>query len=125
VIIKEYEKLDNINSPTSLMEYFFEIVKSDKIYLLIDEYDHFANAILAYNMEDFLRVVGKGGFVRSFYEALKSATLSGVVDRMFITGVTPITLDSLSSGFNIGLNISYHEKGRYLIIFLSLKFQTI
>jgi hypothetical protein len=104
------EKLENINSPASLMEYFFEVAKNDKIYLLIDEYDQFANAILAYNMTDFLEIIGKGGFVRSFYEILKTATLLGVVQKMFITGVTPITLDSLSSGFNIVSNISNEEK---------------
>ena len=106
----EYENdLKKINNPTSLMEYFFKKTKSDKIYLLIDEYDQFANAILAYSMKDFLQIVGKGGFVRSFYEVLKGATQTGVVQKMFITGVTPITLDSLSSGFNIVSNISNEE----------------
>jgi hypothetical protein len=103
------EKLENINSPSSLMEYFFKVTKDDKIYLLIDEYDQFANAILAYNMKDFLEIVGKGGVVRSFYEVIKGATQTGVVQKMFITGVTPITLDSLSSGFNIVSNISNDE----------------
>jgi len=106
----EYEDFKEIDSPASLMEYFFEKVKNDSIYLLIDEYDQFANAILAYNMEDFLNIVGKGGFVRSFYEVIKTATGTGVVQKMFITGVTPITLDSLSSGFNIVSNISNEEK---------------
>jgi len=106
----EYENdLKTISDPTSLMEYFFKKTKNDSIYLLIDEYDQFANAILAYNMEDFLDIVGKGGFVRSFYEVLKSATGTGVIQKMFITGVTPITLDSLSSGFNIVSNISNAE----------------
>ncbi|MBU1957493.1 AAA family ATPase, partial [bacterium] len=82
------KKLDNINRPASLMEYFFQVAKEDNIYLLIDEYDHFANAILAYSMDDFLTIVGKGGFVRSFYEVLKSATQTGTLQKMFITGVT-------------------------------------
>ena len=104
-----YRELKDINNPTSLMEYFFEAVKNDQIYLLIDEYDQFANAILAHSMQEFLKIVSKGGFVRSFYEVIKGATLSGVVQKMFITGVTPITLDSLSSGFNIVSNISMDE----------------
>ncbi len=103
---KYIPKLDSLDSPTSLIKYFFEVAKNDNIYLLIDEYDQFANAILAYNMKEFLEVVGKGGFVRSFYEVLKTATQIGTVQKMFITGVTPITLDSLSSGFNIVSNIS-------------------
>ncbi len=107
---KYEEELKQIDNPTSLMEYFFKKTKRDKIYLLIDEYDQFANAILAYSMKDFLEIVGKGGFVRSFYEVLKTATLSGTVQKMFITGVTPITLDSLSSGFNIVKHITYKEE---------------
>jgi len=101
--------LENRKTPLGLIKYFFDIVKNDTIYLLIDEYDQFANAILAYSMQDFLDIVGKGGFVRSFYEVLKGATGTGIVQKMFITGVTPITLDSLSSGFNIVKHITYNE----------------
>ena len=61
-------------------------------------------------MKDFLNIVGKGGFVRSFYEVIKTATYTGTVKKMFITGVTPITLDSLSSGFNIVSNISHKRE---------------
>lgn len=107
--LEDEEDLKKIDNPTSLMEYFFNKTKNDKIYLLIDEYDQFANAILAYSMKDFLDIIGKGGFVRSFYEVLKSATQTGIVQKMFITGVTPITLDSLSSGFNIVSNISNNK----------------
>ncbi len=106
---KYIEKLDDINSPSRMIKYLFETIQDDKIYLLIDEYDQFANAILAHSMEEFLQIVSKGGFARSFYEVLKGATQTGTVQKMFITGVTPITLDSLSSGFNIVSNISNHE----------------
>ncbi len=104
------DKLNDIKSSSGLLKYFFEVTKNDSIYLLIDEYDHFANAILAYSMGDFLKVVGKGGFVRAFYEVLKSATQTGVLQKMYITGVTPITLDSLSSGFNIVKHITYKKE---------------
>jgi hypothetical protein len=107
---EKIDELEKISIPSSIIDRFFKIVQDDEIYLLIDEYDQFANAILAYDMEDFLNIVGKGGFVRSFYEVLKTATGQGIVQKMFITGVTPITLDSLSSGFNIVSNISNEEK---------------
>jgi len=77
-----------------------------KIYLLIDEYDHFANELLSFDMERFKSDVSRNGFVRKFYESFKTATGEGIVDRIFITGVSPITLDSLTSGFNISSNIS-------------------
>ena len=84
----------------SLLE-AFKIQKSEeKIYVIIDEYDHFANELLGFNTNQFKNLVSKNGKVRKWYEILKKGTES-VVDRIFITGVAPITLDSLTSGFNI------------------------
>ncbi|MEZ5480023.1 MAG: AAA family ATPase [Thiolinea sp.] len=99
------------NTPEEKVKPFMEAVEQSgqKILLLIDEYDHFANSILADNLQLFQQMVGKGGFVRSFYETLKAATQRGVIDRLFITGVTPVMLDSLTSGFNIGENLSFTE----------------
>ncbi len=96
-------------SPADKMQQFIELLGNQKFLLLIDEYDHFANSILAADLKLFQQVVGKGGFVRSFYEVLKTATQRGTLDRMFVTGVTPIMLDSMTSGFNIGVNLSLHE----------------
>ena len=73
----------------------------EKMYVIIDEYDHFANELLGFNTNQFKNLVSKNGKVRKWYEILKKGTES-VIDRIFITGVTPITLDSLTSGFNIG-----------------------
>ena len=79
----------------------FNIQKADKkIYVIIDEYDHFANELLGFKTDHFKNLVSKNGKVRKWYEILKEGTES-VVDRIFITGVAPITLDSLTSGFNI------------------------
>ena len=77
-----------------------------RIYLLIDEYDHFTNELISFRLDEFRSIVGAEGYVRSFYERIKTATHDGVVDRFFATGVSPVTLDSLTSGFNIGSNIS-------------------
>jgi hypothetical protein len=79
---------------------------NEKIFVLIDEYDHFTNEIIAFNHNDFSAIVSQNGFVRKFFEMLKQGTGSGVVDRIFITGVSPITLDSLTSGYNIGTDLT-------------------
>jgi len=113
----DIDRLDSINNPSSLVEYLFEVARDDKIYILIDEYDYFINAILEYSMQDFLQIISKSGFIRSFYEVLKTATYLGVVEKMFITGVTPISLDSLSSGFNIISHITYREEFNGLVGF--------
>jgi len=52
----------------------------------------------------------RGGFVRSFYEVIKENAELEIVERIFITGVMSITLDSMTSGFNIGTNIMTNEK---------------
>ena len=80
----------------------FTIQKAgEKIYVIVDEYDHFANELLGFHTNQFKELVSKNGKVRKWYEILKEGTES-VIDRIFITGVAPITLDSLTSGFNIG-----------------------
>ena len=98
------------DQPHILMTRFFEIFKANApeqaIYLLIDEYDHFANQLMANQLNDFKEIVNKGGFVRVFYETLKKAAMNGLIKRLFITGVSPITLDSLTSGFNIATDLS-------------------
>jgi hypothetical protein len=80
--------------------------KEKSIYLLIDEYDHFANDILSKNPSEFQKIVGQAGSVRIFFEALKEATADGIISRMFVTGVSPIALDSMTSGFNIESNLT-------------------
>ena len=89
----------------SLFEAFKLQKPNEKIYVIIDEYDHFANELLGFYPENFKNLVSKNGRVRKWYEVLKEGTES-VVDRIFITGVAPITLDSLTSGFNIGKDIT-------------------
>ncbi len=81
----------------------------EKIYVIIDEYDHFANELLGFNTSQFKNLVSKNGKVRKWYEILKKGTES-VIDRIFITGVAPITLDSLTSGFNISMDITQDER---------------
>ena len=93
----------------SLIEAFNVQRKNEKIYVIIDEYDHFANELLGFNTNQFKNLVSKNGKVRKWYEILKKGTES-VIDRIFITGVAPITLDSLTSGFNIGLDITQNAK---------------
>ena len=82
---------------------------NEKIYVIIDEYDHFANELLSFHTEDFKKLVSKNGRVRKWYEILKKGTET-VVDRIFITGVAPITLDSLTSGFNISKDITRDQE---------------
>ena len=104
------EVLENISAPEIMMSQLLYWVASEaqgkKLYVLIDEYDQFTNEMVAYRFEEFKKVVGRKGWIRKFYETLKIGADDGFIDRTFITGVTPITLDSLTSGFNISTNLS-------------------
>ena len=77
------------------------------LYVLIDEYDNFANTILAgEGAEAYYAFTHGGGFYRSFFATLKAGTENGSVERLFVTGVSPVTMDDVTSGFNIGANLS-------------------
>ena len=109
----EYYNLDFYNNPEqstegllgSLFQAFRFQRKEEKIYVIIDEYDHFANELLGFKTEEFKNLVAKNGKIRKWYEILKEGTET-VVDRIFITGVAPVTLDSTTSGFNIASDIT-------------------
>ena len=94
----------------SLIKQFRSLKLQHKIYILIDEYDHFTNAVLAGDGEEFLALLKRGGFVRSFYEIIKENAELEVIERIFITGVMSVTLDSMTSGFNIDTNITTDKR---------------
>ena len=105
--INENEDAENVLD--NLIKAFSIQKANEKIYVIIDEYDHFANELLGFNTDQFKSLVSKNGKVRKWYEVLKEGTET-VIDRIFITGVAPITLDSLTSGFNIGSDITRDEE---------------
>ena len=72
------------------------------LYLIIDEYDNFTNVVLnEQGNEIYHAITHASGFYRDAFKNYK-----GMFDRIFMTGVSPVTLDDLTSGFNIGWNIS-------------------
>jgi len=82
-----------------------------RIYVIIDEYDNFANAMLSINEEDYKSITHGDGFFRLFFNALKALTsgMESPIERIFITGVSPLTLSDVTSGYNIGSNLSLSE----------------
>ena len=83
------------------------------LYILIDEYDNFANTVLVHRgQEAYESFTHGGGFYRNFFATLKAGTggEGGGLERLFITGVSPITMDDVTSGFNIGENVTLSPK---------------
>jgi len=88
---------------------YFQEHREKKLYILIDEYDHFANRLLFHDKEGYKRAISqKSAFFKEFFTLLKAGTSGNdaPIRRVFITGVTPMTMYDVTSGFNIGANIS-------------------
>ncbi|MEA3429208.1 MAG: AAA family ATPase [Thermodesulfobacteriota bacterium] len=83
------------------------------IYLLIDEYDNLANTIMMGVQDEKTRydaLVHDEGILSTLFKAIKSSTSGSMFDRVFITGVSPVVLSDITSGYNIAENIYFHQK---------------
>lgn len=84
-----------------------------KVYLLVDEYDNFANELLMaerpQNQERYEALVFGEGEFKAVFKAIKAAMSGRGLDRTFIAGVSPVVLHDVSSGFNIAENIYFRE----------------
>lgn len=107
------EKLDKKEGAVEQLDVLYHECEraGQKIYLFIDEYDHFTNAILsdADSLRRYTEETHKEGYLRAFFNKVKAGTYSSI-KRCFITGVSPVTMDDLTSGFNIGTNYSLSSK---------------
>ena len=95
-------------SPVLLLLKFLRHVSkkiNGELYLVIDEYDQFSQEILSSDPDRFRNITGADGFLKGFYANIKDAT-QNLIKWVYITGVTSISLDSMTSGFNIALNVS-------------------
>jgi len=107
-----YNQVQNETDPEQLISSFITVLKqsNQQAYLLIDEYDNFANDLIGANEDTlYYEILSKTGFVRTFYEAIKSGAQEGAISRIFLTGVSPIMLDDLTSGYNIAKNITLEK----------------
>ncbi len=100
--------------PISMLNHIFDTIQNNnlKLYLLIDEYDNFANKLLLNNQNEYLNLVSqKTASFKQLFTVLKAGASgnNAPIRRMFITGVTPMTMYDVTSGFNIGDNISLHK----------------
>jgi hypothetical protein len=98
-------------NPTNAMRSFASLLSvirktGHPLYLFIDEYDNFANEMIANKQdEEYFSMTGLGGFMKTLFKQLKSATKGKGLDRMYLTGVTPILLSDVTSGDNIRTDI--------------------
>jgi len=106
--ISELQSYQRVNK--KIQELFLYCARHQlKVYMFIDEYDNFTNTILTTSgKKKYLELTHGEGQFRYFFNLLKGLTSmpdSGL-DKLFITGVSPVTMDDVTSGFNIGTNIT-------------------
>ena len=79
-----------------------------QIYIMIDEYDNFANTLFSTDEDAYKNLTHGDGFFRLFFNVLKAMTSSNnaLIGRILISGVSPLTLSDVTSGFNIARNMS-------------------
>jgi len=98
------------------------------LYIFIDEYDNFANTLLvSEGQAKYQEVTHGGGFLRHFFAVFKGGAgqTGGGLTRLFITGVSPITMDDVTSGFNIGLNISLDPRFHAVVGFTEAEMEQL
>lgn len=110
-LLNDEKAESNFNDAISAISYLsLKLVgTNNKILVLIDEYDNFANDLITSNEKLYYDVISSQGYIRTFYKNLKSLT-STIIDRIFMTGVSPILLDDLTSGFNITKNLTLDRR---------------
>ena len=111
-VVAAFDAGRSTDDPASLMDRFLKAMSRSPhpLYLFVDEYDNFTNDLIARGDHQTYRdLVHASGFVREFYKTIKEGAARGVLPRIFMTGVSPVTLDDLTSGFNITSNVSLDE----------------
>lgn len=124
---KTVEKLRGLNTGATLLGSLCQSAqnKGYKIYLILDEYDNFANNILVdYGNERYHSITHGNGFFRGFLKIVKDYSNS-VIERIFLTGVSPVTMDDLTSGFNIADNYSSNSAFNNMIGFNEHEVRTL
>ena len=107
------EEMNKRDGAVAQLAFLCQVCKEagQKIYLFIDEYDNFTNMILASKEHEkrYREQTHGEGYLRRFFNAIKGAAGSSL-GRVFVTGVSPVTMDDLTSGFNIGTNYSLNPQ---------------
>jgi hypothetical protein len=108
--IKTGIDVDPSNALNSIQSLITAVRTTDhSVYLLIDEYDNFANEVMmgvqSEKQETYEALVYEEGPLRTLFKAIKSSTAQSLFDRIFITGVSPVVMSDITSGYNIARNI--------------------
>ena len=116
--LADWSRIRSATGPADCIDKVREVIRDSHLpplYVIIDEYDNFTNELVVSGRDiEYNAVCGhdsKGdatreSFLKAFFKSFKAGLADGTVGRTYFTGVLPITLDDLSSGFNVGTVVS-------------------
>ena len=91
--------------------YYLKVAGLPPLYVIIDEYDNFANQlIMGHKDELYYQLTADGGFLKTFFKTLKEGRKIGAINNVFITGILPVAMDDLASAFNIGTFLTLNPR---------------
>ena len=96
------------------------------LYVIIDEYDNFANQLITAHKDHLYRqLTADDSFLKTFFKTLKAGRKTGALANVFITGVLPITMDDLASGFNIAAFLTLDPAFEQMLGFTQTELDTL
>ena len=120
--LADWSEVKSATAPAECIDKVREVIRENHLpplYVIIDEYDNFTNELVVSNRDmEYNAICGhdaKGdatreSFFKAFFKSFKAGLADGTVGRTYFTGVLPITLDDLSSGFNVGTVVSLNPE---------------
>ena len=120
--LADWSKIKAATGPADCIDMVREVIRENHLpplYVIIDEYDNFTNELVVSGRDmEYNAVCGhdargdatRESFFKAFFKSFKAGLADGTVGRTYFTGVLPITLDDLSSGFNVGTVVSLNPE---------------
>jgi len=102
------EPIEVDGNPEEILSSLLSVVSETpyKLYLLIDEYDNFVNEVMVQDVDTYHALFERGGPYKQLFKSVKNATEGQGLERVFVTGVSPVALNDLTSGFNNSTDVS-------------------
>ena len=119
--LADWSDVKTATAPAQCIDKVRDVIRANHLpplYVIIDEYDNFTNELVVsgrdmeYNAvcgHDARGDITRESFFKAFFKSFKAGLTDGTVGRTYFTGVLPITLDDLSSGFNVGTVVNLNE----------------
>jgi len=120
--LADWSAVKSAASPAECIDKVREVIRENRLpplYVIIDEYDNFTNELVVSGRDmEYNAVCGhdakddatRESFFKAFFKSFKAGLADGTVGRTYFTGVLPITLDDLSSGYNVGTIVNLNPE---------------